>query len=116
MASIMEREGTILERIRDMESYYIFKPMKDIRDVFYRMFFVDFLICTMLSFHIFWVPMIPAWLYCIFRQYIRVRYLEKYNFSAGKVLILMLFVLSGEFVAAHYVRQLVWYILTNIRF
>lgn len=114
----MENSAVIDARTTDavmkMETHYMFRPLKQIKKLFCKMFFIDFAMCTLLSFHILWVPMIPIWGRCIYRQYVRIMYLKKFNMSVVKVLIFILSVLSLEFVASFYLRKLLWLIITNL--
>lgn len=110
---IFAKYGHVIDEIKQMEPHYILRPKHTIRFLFLRML-LDLGICTMLSVGILWVPMVPVWLVCLFRQGLRIAYMQKCNMSPYKVTFFVLLALAAEFAAAHYIRALLWLIVSNL--
>ncbi len=97
------------------ETFYIDKPKRGIMAKLAGMYFY-FFFCTLLSFGILWMPMVPAWGLCIYKFYCTVRYLKIYNISAKKLCIFSVLVVGAEFLLAVYARKALWRLMEILFF
>ena len=104
---------SLLNDVVGMDSYYINKPQKLIITTLFR-FYGWFFICTLLSFHLLIIPMVPVWAYCMYRFYIGLKCMEKYNVSKCKVVLYSCFVIVVESIISIYIRKAIWFVVTQI--
>lgn len=106
-------DAILLNSVREMDFYYINKPRKFIIFTLFR-FYGWFFLCALLSFHILMGPMVPVWTYCIYKFYIGLKYLKKYNVSKCKIAMYTVFIIAIELISSAYIRDAIWVILIRI--
>lgn len=106
-------DAAMLSQIAGMDSYYINKPKRLIILSLFR-FYGYFFICSLLSFHILIVPMVPVWVYLLYKFYIALKCLEKFNVSKQKVVVYSFVVIAFEIISSVYIRKVIWLIITRV--
>lgn len=92
--------------IRQMNAFYIYKPWRAIARRLAG-HTVVFFVFALMTFHIFAIPMAAVWVLYLYRFYITLKWLEKFNLSPFKIAIFFVFLTVGMFVAASAIRPLI---------
>lgn len=96
-----------------LETHYINKPIKKIIETMVSLY-LSFFYCFLFSFNILIVPMIPLWVYSIYRFYTALQYFKKFNLSPTKIIFFTLFICLIEMILSFYIRKLLYFIIIVI--
>ena len=96
-------------RSANAERMYLCRPW---RAIFAETFlwFLRFFPLALMSFHLFIIPLVPAWIMMIYKYfYVFLNKLDRFGISKLKYGIFSTIVIAGEIIASHFIRQLLLY-------
>jgi len=102
-------DAVLLNYADFLETHYINKPIKKIIRVLASIY-LNFFYCFFFSFNILIVPMIPLWVYSVYRFYTALKYFKKFNLSPSKIIFFTLVICIIEMFLCSYIRKILYLI------
>lgn len=107
------RSSYVFKDIYEQEEMYIYKPWGYILKLL-RITGLRFAVLTPLSFYPFILFMVPVWVMVIWEAYVSMKWMEKFNISAVKVSVLLLFIEAICICVSPFIRDGAWWAIQRI--
>ncbi len=76
--------------------------------------YLGFFYCFLFSFNVLIVPMIPLWVYSIYRFYIALQYFKRFNLSPSKIIFFTVIICFIEMILCFYIRKILYFVIIVI--